>query len=198
MKAPNVIQELSDCWQSIAREAAALPRDILPIERGTRTHAEVMAEMLAGGQPGWISSWGDAAKNWLVYPIMFGDELPLGDVGMPHTTALLRGIGGVKVAALSLFKPHTLLPVHSHPELAVEGLQTYHLGLDVPDHCYLWTDGSLSLHRSATTIAEGTSADGRFWLEGNGIGLTWDGSQPHYAFNASDHDRVILYLEYRP
>jgi beta-hydroxylase len=165
-------------WQTIRDEALALdPHLILNSDREGKSHAQVMEELVQAG-PHWIPGWGDKA-HWLNWAFLLNDTFPLGDTGCPKTCSLLGRIKGLKVAALSLFKPGALLPLHHHPELATEGLLTFHLGLSVTPPCYLWSNG-------------------QFYPEEAGTPLVFDGSLPHFAFNASNQDRIILYCEFAP
>jgi aspartyl/asparaginyl beta-hydroxylase (cupin superfamily) len=50
-----------------------------------------------------------------------------------------------------------------------------HLGLSVPEGCYLWCD--------------------QFHQEHEGKMFGFDGTRPHWAMNSGGRDRVILYLE---
>jgi aspartyl/asparaginyl beta-hydroxylase (cupin superfamily) len=170
---------LQNNWRAISAECAALDRrNILDIDREGKSHEEVARAIIENGQPKWVEAWGEQKEKWLNWGFGIHDQYPLGDAGAPRTVDLLRHIRGLKVAALSLFKPGLLLPVHTHPELADEGLLTFHLGLEVPrDYCYL-------------------NADGEFVREEEGRALVFDGSRPHYAFNASSVDRLILYCEF--
>jgi beta-hydroxylase len=172
--------KLQEHWSVIRTECVALKRsDILNIDREDKTHEEVARAIIAHG-PGWVEGWGEAKAKWLNWVFVIHDHQILGDAGAPNTSALLKHIQGLKVAALSLFKPGLLLPIHAHPELAREGLLTFHLGLEVPPGaCYL-------------------NVDGEFVPEEAGRALVFDGSRPHYAFNASDEDRLILYCEFSP
>jgi beta-hydroxylase len=172
---------LRENWHLIGAECAALDRnDVLDFDRVGKSHEEVARALVENGQPRWVQAWGEEKDKWLNWGFVIHDQYPLGDAGAPKTVGLLRHIRGLKVGALSLFKPGLMLPVHSHPELAAEGLLTFHLGLEVPlDHCYL-------------------NADGEFVREEDGRVLAFDGSRPHYAFNASPADRLILYCEFSP
>jgi Aspartyl/Asparaginyl beta-hydroxylase len=166
------IADLQRNWRHIAAECATLPQTMLPFDREGKTHAEVAAEIVKRG-PGWCRSWGAIRDHWLTWGIGLMDQYPLGDTGLPYTTSLLRACTGVRVAALSLFRPGCVLPVHSHPELV--GCQTVHLGLSVPAGCYLWCD--------------------QFHQEREGKMFGFDGTRPHWAMNGGGRDRVILYLE---
>jgi beta-hydroxylase len=172
------LQRLSAEWTVIRDECAALDRNVLPVSRDGKTHAEMLEELAAFDSPGWVQAWGQLKHLWLNYGVMFEDRFPLGDVRVPRTVGLLGHLRGVHVAAFSLFRPGAHLPVHVHPELAQAGLYTYHLGLEGPDdYAYLFTQGT-------------------FIREEAGRAFVFDGSKPHFAFNFSTSDRVILYIEF--
>ena len=172
---------LRNNWRAIREECRVLDRnDIAEFERGALSHGQITQKLIANGRMQWVKAWGSHKDKWLNWGFCLYDQYPFGDAGAPKTTKLLRHIKGLKVAALALFKPGVLLPIHSHPELKAENLLTFHLGPDVPpDHCYL-------------------HADGEFAREEEGKAIVFDGSRPHYAFNASRKDRLILYCEFSP
>lgn len=173
------LERLSSAWTIMRDECVVLDRaNVLPISRVGKTHAEMLDELVALATPGWVEAWGPLKHLWLNYGLMFEDRFPMGDMRVPETVGLLRHLRGVHVAALSLFRPGAYLPVHVHPELGQAGLYTYHLGLDAPaDYAYLFSQGV-------------------FVREQAGQGFVFDGSKPHFAFNFSDRDRLILYIEF--
>ena len=175
------LMTLQKNWRMIREECAPIDRtNIANFERGAMTHSAIAKKLAENGRPQWIKAWGAHKDKWLNWGFSIYDHFPLGDAGAPKTVALLKHIKGVKVFALALFKPGVLLPVHRHPELKAENLLTFHLGLEAPrDHCYL-------------------NADGPFAREEEGKPIVFDGSRPHYAFNASGVDRLILYAEFSP
>jgi beta-hydroxylase len=168
-------------WRLIREECAALDRnDIASFERGALSHAAITKKLVENGRMQWIKAWGEHKDRWLNYGFALYDQYPFGDAGAPKTVALLKHIRGLKVAALALFKPGVLLPIHRHPELKAENLLTFHLGLEMaPDHCYL-------------------NVEGKFAREEEGKAIVFDGGLPHYAFNASGAERLILYCEFSP
>lgn len=172
---------LHENLRAIKNECGSLDRDnISDIDRRNKTHEQVAREYMRCGRTQWLRSWGEHKDKWLNWGLIIHDEVVLGDAGAPITTNLLGNIKGIKVAALSLFKPGVLLSIHTHPELGVEGLLTFHLCLEAPtEGCYL-------------------NADGEFAREEEGVAIVFDGSRPHYAFNASDVDRLLLYCEFSP
>lgn len=165
-------------WLTIASECSTLPRNkIFPIPEYVNRE-DVAIALVKSGNPAWIKGW-DGVDNWLNWGIAINYQFPLGDAGVPKTSALLRQVYGIKFANLSLFKGGVMLPLHTHPEMQREVLLTFHLGLDIPSECYL-------------------NVDGETVQEQNGRALVFDGSKPHYSFNASPNDRLILYCEFSP
>jgi len=166
-------------WKTIRDEALALDQsNLADFDRDGKGHAAVFDELVKVG-PHWIPAWKEPKNVWLVWPLVLWDDFPLGDAECPKTCRLLRRLRGLKVAAFSLFRPRTILGLHTHPELAEEGLLTFHLGLTVTHPCFLWTGN-------------------QFHPEESGSAFIFDGGKPHYAFNASLADRLILYCEFKP
>jgi aspartyl/asparaginyl beta-hydroxylase (cupin superfamily) len=132
---------LTEQWETLRKEALALERSVLPLDREGASHFDVLAAMARIGRNGWTESWGINKKKWLTYGYLFMEVYAaryFNDHSHPETARLLSRLRGVKVCAVSLFLPDTYLPPHSHPELAQDGCLTYHLGLSVPEkYCYL-------------------------------------------------------------
>jgi len=174
-----VLDILQNNWGIIALECGSLQIDSI-LDASTCTDRRRILEALknkcdASGSSAWVSGW-DGYTGWLNWGICIDYQFPLGDVGMPKTVALLKQYRGIKFASISLLRPSQIMNVHYHPEMQSEGLLTYHLGLNVPHECYL-------------------NCDGEFIKEENGKSFIFDGSLPHYAFNASSHNRFILHCE---
>lgn len=162
-------------WFTIASECNALPRsNAFPIDNGMTR--ERVAEYLIADIPQWVSGW-DGYEKWWNWGISLNYQYPLGDAGVPKTVSLLKQIRGIRFANLSLLKANAILPMHTHPENI--GLLTFHLGLDVPEECYIHSHGEMA-------------------MEENGKSIIFDGTFPHYSFNASQKDRLILYCEFSP
>jgi beta-hydroxylase len=180
------IAALGANWPTIRDEFLALRAPLLDIDRVDKTHAEVFAEIgrhvEGGGEFGWLQGWREN-PHWVQYALLLNDEpLPFVVDLFPNTLALLRRFSGIKVAGFSQLKPHGFLSTHRHPELAEEGLLQCHVTIDAPDernYCYL-------------------NVGGEFRQHANGGTLVFDGSLDHFAVNASDASRTILYLEFDP
>ncbi len=179
--------DLAHAWQAMRADLDALHAPVMDIDRVGKPHSAVVAEVAhrvtAGETFGWVKGWGGQAgaanPDWTQYGLVLADRsIPFAKA--PRTLALLAGLRGIKVAAFVRLAPGTLLPVHTHPEIATEGLLQAHVTLRAPPpsgSCLLNVAGELCQHVEAHT-------------------LVFDGSLPHWALNASDNDRVILYLEF--
>jgi hypothetical protein len=176
------LKKIADNWRQIREEVLTLDTtDLLPIDRHQKSHEEVVAAIRDQGRLGWVKAWGPTQSLWLNFLLAFKDKFPFAAPSLPLTTELLGHLRGVKIAALSLFRPGACLPIHDHPELAEENLLTFHLPLDAatPSHSYLYTEG-------------------RFIPEEPGSAFVFRGWRPHFAFNCSSRDRTILYIEFSP
>lgn len=166
------MQKLKQYWMLIAHEASKLPLDLV-IDVSDCKNREEAKDKLYG--PSWVKGW-DGYRDWINWGIAIDGQFPFDDAMMPIASAILRKMEGVHFACLSILKAGTILLIHTHPEMKESKLITYHLGLDVPDDCYI-------------------NVDNVFIKEQNGIDISFDGSLPHYAFNASNKDRMILHCE---
>ena len=93
----------------------------------------------------------------------------------PQTYALLQGIPSVKAAMFAELPPGAKLTPHRDP---FAGSMRYHLGLATPndDRCFIEVDGQ------------------RYsWRDGQGV--IFDETYIHWAENASDSDRLILFCD---
>lgn len=93
----------------------------------------------------------------------------------PRTVALLRQLPGVKAAMFAELPPGGKLNMHRDP---FAGSLRYHLGLSTPnsERCFIEVDGQ------------------RYsWRDGEGV--VFDETYIHWAQNASDSDRIILFCD---
>lgn len=160
-------------WPTIAAESKMLCSAKRFYVSGEMSREDVAHKLITEG-PQWVCGW-DGHDKWRNWGIAINYQYLLGDAGLPKTSALLKQVSGIRFANLSLFNGGCMLPVHAHPEN--KGLLTFHLGLDVPEECYL-------------------NVNGENIQEENGKTIVFDGMLPHYSFNASSKDRLILYCEF--
>ncbi|MCY4354045.1 MAG: aspartyl/asparaginyl beta-hydroxylase domain-containing protein [Truepera sp.] len=95
----------------------------------------------------------------------------------PRTLELLHQIPGMKTAFFSIFGPGKHLPPHRGP---YNGVLRYHLGLKVPeprDQCGIRVQDEV-----------------RHWEEGKS--LIFDDTYLHEAWNHTDQDRVVLFVDF--
>jgi len=118
----------------------------------------------------------DAASWKSFFFHAYGVEAPGARDLCPATAALLSGIPGMKSAFFSILKPGAHLPPHRGHWA---GILRYHLGLKIPDEalCGLRVSDQI-LH----------------WREGRG--LIFDDTFEHEAWNRSEGDRVVLFVDF--
>jgi beta-hydroxylase len=99
---------------------------------------------------------------------------PLGDL-FPVTTAALQEVAGLRSALWSVLEPGTELPEHRGPNA---GVLRFHLGVDCGEHAGLDVAGTQVPYR-------------------DGVGVLFDDTAPHAAWNRGERDRVTLFVELR-
>ncbi len=179
---------IADAWPTLHAEFSRLDAPIMPIDRQGKQHAAVLQEVTrhvaAGNTYGWMLGWGKDGpnRNWMQYGLVAGGHaVPWAAQAMPETVRMLAGTPGIETAALSWLARDTLLSTHTHPEIARDRL--------------------LQMHVTLTEVEQGNYAyfnvAGEFRHYTSRNAFVFDGSNDHFALNASSTDRVILYLEFR-
>lgn len=133
--------------------------------------------------------------DWKICPVFFGnydplkmnmpqlndeekrqliDQLP--DI-FPKTQALLKGNDRINYAALTRLFPHSKLDPHRHnnPYALI-----YHLGLIIPPN---------------ETCGITVGGETHFWSS-PGDAIIFDDTFEHYAWNNSDQDRILFYINF--
>lgn len=169
------MQHLQQNWEAIAAEANMVKHRV-PVSKAVRDQAfssdfSVDHEITRF----WVRGWtGD--PGWLNFGLVYlGQIIPYGKELCPVTMEVLKEVNKVHpitVAGFSWLRPKTGIPVHTDPALEYT---TVHLGLDVPPDCALFTGGMPIEER-------------------NGRLIRFNSNKPHSAVNASDQDRLVLYL----
>lgn len=108
---------------------------------------------------------------------IYGYEVEANSRRCPRTRELLRCIPGMTTAMFSILAPSKQVPAHVGP---FKGVLRYHLGLQVPA-----TDDRCGI-RVGDTV--------RHWEEGKS--LVFDDTFVHEAWNHTDQDRVILFVDF--
>lgn len=115
---------------------------------------------------------------WTTFTLhTYGTWLEMNTARCPRTTELVRDIPGLQVAAFSVLGPRSHLPRHRGPN---RGALRYQIGLRVPgepgdcrievgDRMHVWSEGA---------------------------SMVFDHSVHHEAWNDSDDDRFVLFIEF--
>jgi len=137
-----------------------------------------------------------SGESWKVSPLYFGSRRPsemiqseeyrsqeidklgrfLPDM-FPESTTLLRQIESINYAAFSKLEPHSSLEEHRHRN---PGSLILHMALDVP------SGGLAGLQ---------VGNERHLWRE-RGQQIVFDDNQLHGAWNDSDQERVVLYVDF--
>lgn len=118
---------------------------------------------------------GGSWKSFFLYG--YGHKIEQNCVQCPETTRIVNEIPGLKMAMFSILAPKSHIPAHRGP---YKGLLRYHLGLIIPSPS------------SSCGIRVGKEI--RSWEEGRS--LIFDDSHDHEAWNQSDVQRVILFVDF--
>ncbi len=117
-------------------------------------------------------------KRWKIFPLfVYGEWIAKTRQRCPATVAALENIPGLQAAMFSILQAGKELAPHRGP---YAGVLRYHLGLKVPQP------------ESSCGISVGGEV--RSWSEG--ASLVFDDSHEHFAWNHSDADRVVLFVDF--
>jgi len=115
---------------------------------------------------------GDTWKTFIFYA--YGVQAARNCVECPQTTAALKKIPGLKTAFFSILAGESLIPEHRGP---YKGLLRCHLGLLIPPQC-------------------GIRIGGNTYEWEQGKTLVFDDTYVHSAWNHSNQDRVVLFIDF--
>jgi aspartyl/asparaginyl beta-hydroxylase (cupin superfamily) len=118
---------------------------------------------------------GNAWRTFFFYA--YGQRVDDNCMRCPETVRLVEKIPGMTTAMFSIFTPGTYLTAHRGP---FKGVLRYHLGLRIPSDA------------SACGIRVGEKT--RSWHEG--VSLIFDDTHEHEAWNRSQEDRVVLFVDF--
>ena len=113
-------------------------------------------------------------KTYFFY--MYGEEVESNCKDCPDTIAALQKIPGLKTAFFSILEPRKHIPPHEGP---FNGVLRYHLGLRIPgdNDCRIRVGDELG-----------------YWSDGDS--LVFDDSYEHEAWNDTDSERVVLFVDF--
>lgn len=113
--------------------------------------------------------------KWKVLVFKFyGENIEESLAHFPATAKLLGHIPGWTTGMFSILKPGKIIPPHDGP---YKGVLRYHLGLNIPENCAIEVKGEV-----------------KSWKEGGS--LIFDDTFTHSAWNKSDKDRSVLFVDF--
>ena len=172
---------LTDNWEVMALEMRSI-RNIFPDIRRPKSDYDVLDKQIfkaVTNCEGW-SVIDDTDDKWWNFPLfVYGNPTKPALKLAPRTVEILQKLGGVYFCGFSALLPEGFIAPHKDEPTCKDeiGRWTYHLGLDCPDHCYLF---------------QGDTA----YKEENGKLIKFICNQSHSAVNMSDERRGILYATF--
>jgi beta-hydroxylase len=119
-----------------------------------------------------------ADRRWKIFPLYaIGQRLDGNERRCPETMLALKSIPGLQAAMFSVLQGKKEIPPHTGP---YAGVLRYHLGLKIP--------------KPETQCGINVGGDDAFWEEGKS--LIFDDSHMHHAWNRSDEERVVLFVDF--
>lgn len=116
-------------------------------------------------------------KRWKIFLLhVYGQEIAPNQRRCPATTTALKAIPGLRAAMFSVLQKGKELPPHQGP---FAGVLRYHLGVKVPPN-----------QQCGIKVGD----DIAYWKEGES--MIFDDSHMHSAWNRSDQDRVVLFVDF--
>ena len=147
---------------------------------------------------GWINSWNNYSNNninentWLNYGLIYN----VLDVNIeftenirycPKTIVMLRKISNhINICGFSLMRGGCVIQLHKDETGIRNGSLAMHLGLEIPQP----TNTSKLIFVENNNNYVGINED-------NGKMIIFDATNEHYAYNQSDKNRIILYIDFK-
>lgn len=118
--------------------------------------------------------------EWKIIPIYSFNSLTNKSKYFPNTINMLNNINGIVNIGFSKFKPNTKLTLHKGWGKLSNNVLRCHLGIDVPEKCYLYVMDPYGNHR--------IQQENKKWI-------VFDDSLYHSAENKSNKDRIVLIID---
>lgn len=137
-------------------------------------------------QQGWIHWWSvdnpeNPNRDWTIFGLMQGGNYMTENCTLcPETTKLLEQVPGIRVAGFSRLQPRSGIDTHRGFTGRMYGALAYHLGLMIPP--------------SGASLVCGPEV--HHWQKMGEV-IVFDDTHPHSAWNDSDSERIILYIDFK-
>jgi len=137
-------------------------------------------------EEGWIHWWSvnndKPNKDWTIFGLYHkGNSMDENCKRCPKTKALLDQIPGIRVAGFSRIQPKSGIDTHKGFTGKRYGALAWHLGLVIPpdENAWLTCGGQSHVWRKPGEV------------------IVFDDTWPHSAWNSSDQERIILYIDFQ-
>jgi beta-hydroxylase len=149
---------------------------------------------------GWIRSWSydpegtiadqttDGNREWLNYGLLyFGEEFNENIKQCPKTFELVNGIKShINICGFSWMFGGCLLQPHTDITGLASGSLAMHLGLSVPKP-----------DNTCRILVKNEDGEYMYMNEDDGKMFVFDATWEHYAYNLTNQDRLILYIDFK-
>lgn len=146
---------------------------------------------------GWIRSWkykdgeaqteGDGNHNWLNFGLLyFGNFFTENTLKCPITTGILEKIKDkINICGFSYVMGNTTIEIHNDETGPSNNSMAAHLGLIIPKNS------------ETCRLIMKVEDDYYYEDEQEGKFIVFDATNDHYAYNQSNEDRVVLYIDFK-
>lgn len=140
---------------------------------------------------GWIRSWGDDDKGnyqWYNYGLIyFNHEFNENIKHCPKTYKIIKKMKPyINICGFSWMFGNCVIKPHTDITGITSGSLALHLGLSIPEP-----------NETCKLIIKNNNNEYIYMKEQNGKMIIFDANYEHYAYNLSNQDRLILYLDFK-
>jgi len=137
-------------------------------------------------EEGWLHWWSvdndKPNKDWTIFGLVHkGNFMDENCKRCPKTKALLEQLQGIRVAGFSRIQPKSGIDTHKGFTGKRYGSLAWHLGLVIPPNDTAWLTCGEHSH---------------IWRKPGEV-IVFDDTWAHSAWNASDQERIILYIDFQ-
>lgn len=170
--------EIENSWEIISQEIPPFNENNINFKRNKNDWNNESGKELANTiKSEWCSGWQNEYE-WFNFPLIYhGKIIDKSGEMCPNTIKLLLNLPSINIAGFSLLKPNTRLNEHTDEA----GSKNNSLAANL-----LLTNSDASLHVNGLSKQH---TRGKF--------IIFDSNYLHYADNKSDHNRIILYIEFK-
>lgn len=195
-----IFNELKENWKEIKNEAENVIKNapMLDIYRDYEDwHNSEQYVNKIKDKHGWIRSWKykngsaiqdcDGNYNWLNYGLLyFGTFFENNCDKCPKTKKILEKIkDDINICGFSYFMGNTTIEIHNDETGPSNNSMALHLGLIIPKN------------NETCKLIMKIDNDYYYETEKEGEFIIFDATNDHYAYNQSNEDRIVLYIDFK-